>query len=64
MNNLETSLCGSCEHRTNCSLTNEKEFIWSCSEYEAYDYQHETFQEKIMKESVEFYDSISKLTHK
>lgn len=64
MNNLETSLCGSCEHRINCSLTDDKEFIWSCTEYEAYDYQDETFHEKIMKESDDFYDSISKLVLK
>ncbi len=33
MNALENSLCGSCEHLIYCSLTNDKSFIWSCSEY-------------------------------
>ncbi len=64
MHNLESSLCGTCEHQINCSLTHNKQSIWSCSEYEIYDYRDETFQKKIMKLSDDFYDSISNLALK
>lgn len=33
MKSLENSLCNSCEHFENCKLTNDRRFIWSCSEY-------------------------------
>ena len=28
------SLCTTCLHTSDCSLTSNKSFIWSCSEYE------------------------------
>lgn len=31
------SLCSSCLHTSDCSLTSNKSFIWSCSEYEKKD---------------------------
>lgn len=29
------SLCGTCIYAPSCSLTSNRNFIWSCSEYEA-----------------------------
>ncbi|MFL0354550.1 hypothetical protein [Xanthomarina sp. GH4-25] len=34
MNTLERSLCRTCSFVDSCSLTSNKSFIWSCSEYE------------------------------
>ena len=34
MNTLERSLCRTCRYVDSCSLTSNKSFIWSCSEYE------------------------------
>jgi hypothetical protein len=34
MNNLDRSLCRTCRYVDTCSLTSNKSFIWSCSEYE------------------------------
>ncbi|MDX1278473.1 hypothetical protein [Oceanihabitans sediminis] len=31
---LESSICNSCTFITDCSLTENKNFIWSCSEYQ------------------------------
>lgn len=32
--NLDRSLCQDCRFEKTCSLTANKNFIWSCSEYE------------------------------
>ncbi|EMQ93888.1 MULTISPECIES: hypothetical protein [Xanthomarina] len=34
MNTMDRSLCRTCRHVESCSLTSNKSFIWSCSEYE------------------------------
>jgi hypothetical protein len=34
MKTLERSLCRTCRYVDSCSLTSNKSFIWSCSEYE------------------------------
>ncbi|PWK17429.1 hypothetical protein [Xanthomarina spongicola] len=34
MNTLDRSLCRTCRYVDSCSLTSNKSFIWSCSEYE------------------------------
>lgn len=34
MNVSKNSLCATCEHLIYCKLTNDKTFIFSCSEYE------------------------------
>lgn len=34
MNTLDRSLCRTCRYKVSCSLTSNKSFIWSCSEYE------------------------------
>ena len=31
---MENSLCSDCKFNKDCSLTSNKNFIWSCSEYE------------------------------
>lgn len=31
---MENSLCSDCKFNQDCSLTSDKNFIWSCSEYE------------------------------
>ena len=31
------SLCSTCIHKTDCSLTSNKNAIWACSEYEKKD---------------------------
>lgn len=64
MNNLESSLCASCDHLVYCSLTSDKGFIWSCSEYEVTNDHDEAFRERIMKENDDFSVSISKLVLK
>lgn len=47
MNALGNSLCASCEHLIYCSLTSDKRFIWSCSDYEATGVLNSTFHRKI-----------------
>jgi hypothetical protein len=34
MNTMDRSLCRTCRYVDSCSLTSNKSFIWSCSEYE------------------------------
>ena len=34
MDTIERSLCNTCKYVDSCSLTLDKNFIWSCSEYE------------------------------
>lgn len=34
MDNNKRSLCSTCIHVSSCSLTSNKVFIWSCSEFE------------------------------
>ncbi len=31
---MENSLCSNCKYNNDCSLTTNKNFIWSCSEHE------------------------------
>ncbi|MBU2940373.1 hypothetical protein KO494_12575 [Lacinutrix sp. C3R15] len=31
---MENSLCSTCKFNNDCSLTSNKNFIWSCSEFE------------------------------
>lgn len=33
MDTIERSLCNTCKYIDSCSLTLNKSFIWSCSEY-------------------------------
>lgn len=34
MDTIKRSLCSTCIHVSSCSLTSNKVFIWSCSEFE------------------------------
>lgn len=61
MSQLENSLCATCEHLIYCSLTNDKQFIWSCSEYEVSEYQEPAFYEKIIKKATDFTNSDGKM---
>jgi len=44
MKTLERSLCRTCRHVNSCSLTSNKSFIWSCSEYELAEDKQENIQ--------------------
>lgn len=39
---VENSLCVNCKFNTDCSLTPNKSFIWSCNEYELAETKQET----------------------
>lgn len=51
MNNLEKSLCATCEHLVYCSLTSNKKSIWSCSEYDITIGHHKIYHDRMMKPS-------------
>lgn len=51
MDHLENSLCATCEHLAYCTLTNNKRFIWSCSEYDVSIGHDRIYHERMLKTS-------------
>lgn len=51
MDHLENSLCATCEHLPYCTLTSNKHFIWSCSEYDVSIGHGRVYHERMLKTS-------------
>ncbi|MCX7548637.1 hypothetical protein OS188_11810 [Xanthomarina sp. F1114] len=51
MDTIERSLCNTCKYVDSCSLTLDKNFIWSCSEYKlAKDLKQNNYPQKLTNE--------------
>ena len=56
MDTIKRSLCSTCIHVDSCSLTSNKVFIWSCSEFE----QEEMSEEKIATTRINDFNAIKR----
>lgn len=54
MKHSEHTLCTSCRYQMDCSLTTDKSFIWSCSEYDDSRALKQNPQEKIVTKQRNF----------
>jgi len=51
---MENSLCSNCKFNNDCSLTSNKNFIWSCSEHEVAAINHFGHEELTTKNAFEY----------